>query len=120
MREQLDAATQRAEQVSAQVDRDRADAAAAIAQAQERAEQATARAGDLDRQLSTTREQLDTSHIAQARLETQLSGAERRADEANTRTERGSAHLVAQPARRRQRRVARRDHRLKPRLIHHG
>jgi len=86
--DQVHAETRRADEVTARADRDRASAENAIGALEARLVDSIARVAALDRQLTSTREQLDTSHTAQARLEAQLGAATQRADEANARTDR--------------------------------
>ena len=88
MREQLHAETRRAEEATARADRERASAERSIGQLETRLTDSTARAGDLVRQLTASRDELDTAHAAQARLEAQLAAATQRAEEATGRGDR--------------------------------
>jgi len=87
-REQLLAESRRADEVTTRAERERAAAEKSLGQLETRLADSTGRAGELDRQLTGTRNELDTAHAAQARLEAQLAAATQRGDEANARTDR--------------------------------
>jgi chromosome segregation ATPase len=80
--QQLQAETRRAEETAARANQDRAASEKAVSQLEARLTDSTARAGELERHLTTTREQLGTTHTAQARPEAVGRGhsARRRSD----------------------------------------
>lgn len=91
VREQLLTETRRAEEVMARCERERVSAERLIGQLDTRLTDSTARAATMERQLTASRDALDTAHAAQARLEAQLAGATQRGEEATVRSDRAES-----------------------------